>query len=81
MTLTFLGRCVAVLSIIVMAQVLVLTTGVNSLVLPKPTTILTTRPRTNHRYRDYIQHINRLNENRRHELNHKIISTILSGGK
>ena len=81
MTLTFLGRCVVVLSIIVMAQVVVLTTGVNCLVLPKTTTILTTKPMTNHRYRDYIQHINRLNENRRHELNHKIISTILSGGK
>ena len=79
MTLTFLCRCVLVLSIIVMAQVVVLT-GVNSLVIPKPTTILTTKPMTNHRYRDYIQHINRLNENRRHELNHKIISTILSGG-
>ena len=79
MTLTLLCRCVAVLSIIVMAPQVVLT-GVNSLVLPKPTTILTTKPMTNHRYRDYIQHINRLNENRRHELNHKIISTILSGG-
>jgi hypothetical protein len=78
MTLTFLCRCVVVLSIIVMAQVL---TGVNSLVVPKSTTILTATPMTNHRHRDYIKHVNRINESRRHELNHEIISTILSGDR
>lgn len=78
MTLTFLCRCVVVLSIIVMAQVL---TGVNSLVVPKSTTILTATPMTNHRHRDYINHINRINESRRRELNHKIITNLLSGNK
>ena len=55
--------------------------SVNGLVLPKPTTTMTTKPITNHRHRDYINHNNRINENRRHENKHKVISSILPGTK
>jgi hypothetical protein len=82
LTLTFL-RYVAISIIMMMLTTLTVTTTtvVNSLVIPKPTTILMTKPMTNHRHRDYINHINRINESRRRELNHKIITNLLSGNK
>lgn len=53
----------------------------NGLVLPKPTTTMTTKPITNHHHRDYINHNSRINENRRHENKHKVISSILPVSK
>lgn len=63
---------------------IVMTAAVDGVLLLRTSTssMAATAPILNHRYHDYISHINRVNENRRRENKYEIFSSlsILPGG-